>query len=53
MQFLGRPEIDITPLVAGIRDRGNIGRWRRSNNSEAMKLSSEAMTDLARFGYDI
>jgi hypothetical protein len=52
MQFLGKPEINIAPLIKGIGDRGNIGRWRKASNGETMKLSEEAIADLARFGYD-
>ncbi|PZR77736.1 MAG: hypothetical protein DLM52_03885 [Chthoniobacterales bacterium] len=51
MQFLGRPEIDVAPLVEGIRDRGNIGRWRKDASSKGHELDFEARADLERFGY--
>lgn len=49
MQFLGAPHIDVAPLIEGIRDRGNIGRWRK--NGKAIEVSAEALADLQRFGY--
>jgi Sulfotransferase family len=52
MTFLGSPEINIGPLIEGIRDRGNIGRWRGDKTAKAVDLSLAAQADLQRFGYE-
>jgi Sulfotransferase family len=52
MTFLGAPEIDIAPLIEGIRDRGNIGRWRHSPDDSMANLPPDVMADLNRFGYE-
>ena len=43
--------MNITPLIDGIRDRGNIGRWRRAGTAEARELGADLRFDLERFGY--
>ena len=48
MAFLGQPEINIGPLIEGIRDRGNIGRWRKDQAAKVVELSRAARADLAR-----
>jgi Sulfotransferase family len=52
MSFLGVPEMDVTPLIEGIHDRGNIGRWRRKGDGAMANLPAEVMADLNRFGYE-
>jgi Sulfotransferase family len=52
MNFLEKPGTDVGPLIAGIRDRGNIGRWQRMPSSELRILSSEVEADLRQFGYE-
>jgi len=52
MAFLGQPETNIGPLIQGIRDRGNIGRWRENGAPKIVELSGAAQSDLQRFGYD-
>jgi hypothetical protein len=52
MAFLGQPETNIAPLIQGIRDRGNIGRWRRNQAPKTVELSRAAQADLERFGYE-
>jgi Sulfotransferase family len=51
MTFLGAPEINIEPLIEGIRDRGNIGRWRQAGAAKVIELGPGAQADLERFGY--
>ncbi len=53
MTFLGAPEINIEPLIEGIRDRGNIGRWRRAGAAKSVELGRGAQADLERFGYEV
>ena len=53
MTFLGGPEINIEPLIEGIRDRGNIGRWRRAGGAKVVELGRGAQADLERFGYEV
>lgn len=53
MTFLETPEINVEPLIEGIRDRGNIGRWRRADTRKVIELGQAAQADLARFGYDV
>jgi hypothetical protein len=53
MTFLGDPKIDIEPIIEGIRDRRNIGRWRRDKAAKVVDLSLAAQADLERFGYDV
>ena len=50
--FLGSPEINIGPLIEGIRDRGNIGRWRRDQAAKMIELDRGAQAELKRFGYE-
>jgi hypothetical protein len=50
--FLGVPEMNVEPLIKGIRNVGNIGRWRRTDLREVRRLSEEIDTDLERFGYE-
>jgi hypothetical protein len=52
MNFLGSPETDVRPLVEGIRDRGNIGRWRRVQSSDLHNLATGIEADLRQFGYE-
>jgi Sulfotransferase family len=52
MAFLGSPNIDIGSVIEGIRDRGNIGRWRRDKTAKVADLSLAAQADLQRFGYE-
>ena len=52
MAFLGQPETNIGPLIQGIRDRGNIGRWRENGAPKIVELSGAAQSDLQRFGDD-
>jgi hypothetical protein len=51
--FLGGPETDVTPLIEGIRDCGNIGRWRRSVDSTMANLGPDVVADLVTFGYEV
>jgi Sulfotransferase domain len=51
MRFLGKPAIDIVPLIEGIRDVGNIGRWRHANVKGFLAPGMQA--DLQRFGYEV
>ncbi len=50
MNFLGLPNADVTPLTEGIRDRGNIGRWRQAGTN-VPDLVAGMQADLQRFGY--
>ena len=52
MNFLGKPELDIAPLIEGIRDRGNIGRWRKAQSGELQSLAAGIEADLRQFGYE-
>lgn len=52
LEFLDAPPTDIEPLIEGIRDRGNIGRWRRAKSAEIIELSRIVESDLRRFGYE-
>jgi len=51
MAFLGQPGLNVAPLIEGIRDRGNIGRWRDQPEKVA-ELSRAVQADLERFGYE-
>ncbi len=51
LEFLDAQKMNITPLIDGIRDRGNIGRWRRAGTAEARELGADLRFDLERFGY--
>jgi hypothetical protein len=51
LQFLGAPQLDVTPLIEGIRDRGNIGRWRRVGLPQVPR--PELQADLEHFGYQV
>jgi len=51
MRFLGRPDVDVAPLIDGIRDVGNIGRWRHASIGPLLAPGIQA--DLQRFGYEI
>jgi hypothetical protein len=51
LEFLDAPKMNIGPLIEGIRDRGNIGRWRRGAGPEAGELGAGMRSDLERFGY--
>jgi hypothetical protein len=53
MTFLGAPEINIEPLIEGIRDRGNIGRWLQAGAAKVIELGPGAQADLERFGYEV
>jgi hypothetical protein len=53
MAFLGAPQADVMPLIDGIRDCGNIGRWRRSGDSSISNLGPDVIADLLRFGYRV
>ena len=53
LEFLEAPKMDVAPLIEGIHDRGNIGRWRRAGSAEVVRLSPEAQADLQRFGYKL
>jgi hypothetical protein len=53
LEFLGAPKMDVGPLIEGIRDRGNIGRWRRAGAAKVVELGRGAEADLKRFGYEI
>ncbi len=53
LKFLGAPEMNVAPLVEGIRDRGNIGRWRRAGRPEVVELGRAVESDLERFGYEL
>jgi Sulfotransferase family len=51
LEFLDAPKMNVGPLIEGIHDRGNIGRWRRAGGSEAGELDADVRSDLERFGY--
>ncbi len=51
LEFLDAPKMNVAPLIEGIRDRGNIGRWRRKGEPEAGELGADMRSDLERFGY--
>ena len=51
LEFLDAPKMNLGPLIDGIRDRGNIGRWRRAGGPEARDLGADMRSDLERFGY--
>src|SRR5207249_6529790 len=51
LEFLDEPKMNVGPLIEGIRDRGNIGRWRRTEGPEAGELGADMRSDLERFGY--
>jgi hypothetical protein len=53
LEFLGAPKMDVGPLIEGIRDRGNIGRWRRAGAAKVVELGRGAQADLKRFGYEV
>jgi hypothetical protein len=53
LEFLEAPKMDVGPLIAGIRDRGNIGRWRRAGAAEVVELGRGVQSDLERFGYEV
>jgi len=50
LEFLGAPQMNVEPLIEGIRDRGNIGRWRRAD-AKVMELNQNVRADLEQFGY--
>lgn len=52
MAFLGKPDLDVAPLIKGIRDRGNIGRWRKTKSAMS-SLPADALADLKSFGYEV
>jgi hypothetical protein len=52
LEFLEAPKMDVGPLIEGIRDHGNIGRWRRAGATEVVELGRDVESDLKRFGYD-
>jgi len=52
MTFLGSPNTDIGPVIEGICDRGNIGRWRLDKTAKVVELTLGAQADLQRFGYE-
>jgi hypothetical protein len=52
LAFLGTPEMNVGPLVEGIRDRGNIGRWRRAG-AKIIELDRDVRADLEQFGYQV
>jgi hypothetical protein len=45
--------MDVAPLIEGIRDRGNIGPWRRAGTTEVVELVSGRQADLQRFGCEL
>src|SRR5205814_9585374 len=51
LEFLHAPKRNVDPLIEGISDRGNIGRWRRAGAPEAGELGAGIQSDLERFGY--
>jgi len=51
LEFLDAPKMNVDPLIEGISDRGNIGRWRRAGGPEAGELGAGIHSDLERFGY--
>ena len=53
LEFLEAPKMDVGPLIEGIRDRGNIGRWRRASSAEVVELGRGVEADLQRFGYEL
>jgi Sulfotransferase family len=53
MKFLGMPDTDATPLIEGIRDRGNIGRWHKTQSDAICNFSEDVRADLQRFGYQL
>jgi hypothetical protein len=52
MHFLGAPDMDVGPLIEGIHDRGNIGRWRHTTKNDVPALASSIQADLRKFGYE-
>jgi hypothetical protein len=53
LEFLEAPKMNVGPLIEGIRDRGNIGRWRRASDGAMAKLGPDVQADLKRFGYEL
>jgi len=53
LEFLEAPKMDVGPLIEGIRDHGNIGRWRRASSAEVVELGRGVEADLQRFGYEL
>ena len=53
LEFLEAPKMDVGPLIEGIRDRGNIGRWRRAGAPKVVELGRGVRSDLERFGYEV
>ena len=51
LHFLGADEANVAPLIGGIRDRGNIGRWRQAG-AKVADLDPAVQTDLKHFGYE-
>jgi len=51
LEFLDATKMNLDPLIEGISDRGNIGRWRRADVPEAGELGADMRSDLERFGY--
>jgi sulfotransferase family protein len=52
LEFLKAPEMNVEPLIEGIRDRGNIGRWREAG-AKVMELNRNVRADLEQFGYKV
>jgi len=52
LEFLGAARMNVGPLIEGIRDRGNIGRWRRTGTGTVANLGPDVLADLKRFGYE-
>jgi hypothetical protein len=52
LRFLEAPPMKIEPLIDGIHDRGNIGRWRRAKTETVTALEPGVLADLRRFGYE-
>ena len=53
LEFLRAFKMDVGPLIEGIRDRGNIDRWRRAGATEVVELVRGVKADLQRFGYEL
>ena len=53
LEFLEAPKMDVGLLIEGIRDRGNIGRWRRAGAAKVVELGRGVRSDLERFGYEV
>lgn len=53
MTFLGAPNIDVAPLIEGVSERGNIGRWRQHGAAKVVELGRDVQADLECFGYQV